>query len=96
MKGNLSDHHEDLPGSDSVILVTDNRVLSFWSRRLRMAWDLPFSTLRAVSKESAGVLFRVKGQDRFVVIEDETTRNNFYVTLSSVINAYSAKHKQVR
>lgn len=88
----------DIPGSDTVVLVNDYRVLKFGSRRLSLEWDLPFSSLKGVSKGENGIVFKHKdpASDKFIIIEDSVTRLSFYNEIVSAVNAYSARRRRER
>ncbi|EIW57702.1 uncharacterized protein TRAVEDRAFT_48735 [Trametes versicolor FP-101664 SS1] len=43
--------HLNLPGGDNVVLLTTTKVLSFWSNKLRLEWELPFTQVQGVTIE---------------------------------------------
>ena len=73
--------HIDLPGGDNTIMLTMNRILSFWSTKLRLEWELPFAQVQGITIEDNGILFQHKGgreKDRFVYIADPSTKVWFF------------------
>lgn len=69
----------DIPGGDNVILLTTARILSFWSKKLRLDWTLPFTSIRGVTIEDTGIRFAHKSgreQDRFIFIPDKNSQVN--------------------
>jgi len=91
--------HIDLPGGDNVVLLTTSRVLSFWSRSLRLVWDLPLKTVKGVSLEDTGIRFANKAgreQDRFVFIQDNSSKLWFYNAVASVVKTYNTQRRLER
>lgn len=75
-----------MPGSDNVVLLTDARLLSFWTKHLRLEWDLSFTQIQGVTVEDTGIRFGHKAgraQDRFVVIPDKSSQSWFFEKVSS-------------
>lgn len=63
------------------MLLTTTRILGFSSRRLRLAWDLPFAYVKAVNIEPSGIMFKHKEGDfrsQFVHCAKESTRDWFF------------------
>lgn len=86
----------DSPGGDNVILLTRSHVLSFWSRKLRLDWELPFSQVQGVTVEDTGIRFSHKGgrdQDRFAFIPDKASQSWFFKQVASVVKAYNARKR---
>ncbi|KAF8516153.1 hypothetical protein BU17DRAFT_51124 [Hysterangium stoloniferum] len=88
--------HFDLPGGDNAIMLTTSRVLSFWSTKLRLVWELPFSQVQGVIIEDNGILFRNKAgkeRDRFIYITDPSSKTWFFSQIEQVVKIYSARRK---
>jgi vacuolar protein sorting-associated protein 13A/C len=65
--------HINTPGGDNVVLLTASRVLSFWSKKLRLDWDLPFTQVQGVTAEDTGLRFAHKlgrENDKFIFIPE--------------------------
>ncbi|EJD47755.1 vacuolar protein sorting-associated protein vps13 [Auricularia subglabra TFB-10046 SS5] len=88
--------HIELPEGDSVVLLTTSRILSFWSRRLKLEWDMPFSSVTAVNIEDTGILFKDKEgsyRDRFVHIPKPSSKEWFFNQISRVVRQYNARRR---
>lgn len=86
----------DLPGGDNVVLLTTNRVISFWSNRLRVEWQIPFSHVQGVTIEDTGIRFAHKGgkeHDRFVYIPNKSSQTWFFGQVASVVKAFNARRR---
>jgi len=86
----------DSPGADNVILLTASRVLSFWSKRLRLEWDLPFTQIQGVTVEDTGIRFAHKSgrdQDRFAFIPDKASQSWFFNQVASVVKSFNARRR---
>lgn len=71
-------------------MLTMSRVLSFWSTKLRLDWDLPFSHVQGISIEDNGILFQHKGgrdRDRFVYIADSGSKAWFFAKLEQWVKS---------
>ncbi|KLO14457.1 hypothetical protein SCHPADRAFT_996578 [Schizopora paradoxa] len=91
--------HIDIPGGDNVVLLTTNRVLSFSSRKLRLMWDMPFSTVQGVTIENTGIRFVSKAgkeQDRFVYIQSQSSIEWFFNEVANVVKGYNARRRLER
>ncbi|KAJ7071032.1 vacuolar protein sorting-associated protein 13 [Mycena amicta] len=89
--------HINTPGGDNVVLLTTTRVLSFWSKKLRLDWELPFSQVQGVSVEDTGIRFAHKSgreNDKFVFIQDKTSASWFFAQVASVVKAYNSRRRQ--
>lgn len=87
---------KDLPGGDNVVLLTASRVFSFWSRKLVMDWDLPFTHVQGVTIEDTGIRFAHKAgkeHDKFVYIPDKSSQTWFFGQISSVVKSFNAKRR---
>ncbi|PCH33647.1 vacuolar protein sorting-associated protein vps13 [Wolfiporia cocos MD-104 SS10] len=88
--------HLTLPGSDNVILLTASKVLSFWSKKLRLEWELPFTVVQGVTIEDTGIRFAHKAgkdQDKFVFIPDKTTQTWFFGQVATVVKAFNSRRR---
>jgi len=87
--------HLDLPGGDNVVLLTTTRLLSFWSTKLRLEWDMPFSNIKSVTIEDTGILFGDKDgdKDRFVHIPKTSSKTWFFGEISRVVKVYNARKR---
>jgi len=88
--------HINLSGGDNVILLTAGRILSLRTSRLRLLWELPFSTVQGVLVEDTGIRFESKSgkeYDRFVSIEDSSTRDWFFRSVASVVKSYNSQRR---
>jgi len=91
-----SHRYSDSPGADNVILLTSTRVLSFWSRKLRLEWDLPFSLIQGVTVEDTGIRFaskQGKEHDKFAFIPEKTAQSWFFNQVASVVRVYNARRR---
>ena len=73
-------------------MLTMSRVLSFWSTKLRVDWDLAFSHVRGISIEDNGVLFQNKAgmeRDRFVYISDPRSKAWFFNKVEQCVKSSS-------
>ena len=86
----------DLPGGDNVVLLTTTKVLSFWSNKLRLDWELPFTQVQGVTIEDTGIKFAHKAgraHDRFVYIPDKSSQTWFFGQVASVVKAFNARRR---
>ncbi|KAF7339474.1 hypothetical protein MSAN_02161700 [Mycena sanguinolenta] len=89
--------HINAPGGDNVVLLTSSRVLSFWSKKLRLEWELPFSQVQGVTVEDTGIRFAHKSgrsDDKFVFIQDKASQSWFFSQVATVVKAFNAKKRQ--
>ncbi|KAG1749982.1 vacuolar protein sorting-associated protein 13 [Suillus paluster] len=88
--------HIDSPGNDNVILLTSSRVLSFWSKKLRLDWDLPLAMVQGIAVEDTGIRFTHKSgkdHDKFVFIPDKTSQAWFFGQITSVVKAFNNRRR---
>ncbi|KAL6309957.1 vacuolar protein sorting-associated protein 13 [Sparassis latifolia] len=88
--------HINLPGGDNVVLLTASRVLSFWSKTLRLDWELQFTLVQGVTIEDTGLRFAHKAgkeQDKFVFIPDKTSQAWFFGQVASVVKSFNARRR---
>ena len=86
----------DSPSSDNIVLLTDSRLLSFRSRKLRLEWDLPLRAIHHVTVQDDGIKFYTKSEhetEHFVHISEEATLTWFFDEISSIVKRYNARRK---
>ncbi|KAJ6604648.1 vacuolar protein sorting-associated protein 13 [Mycena vulgaris] len=89
--------HINAPGGDNVVLLTSSRVLSFWSKRLKLDWELPFSQVQGVTVEDTGIRFAHKSgkeHDKFVFIQDKSSQSWFFGQVATVVKAFNSRKRQ--
>ncbi|KAF7791866.1 hypothetical protein EIP86_002890 [Pleurotus ostreatoroseus] len=88
--------HLNIPGGDNVVLLTTTRLISFWSSKMRVEWQLPFTQVQGVTIEDTGIRFAHKGgreYDRFVYIPDKSSQAWFFGQVASVVKAFNARRR---
>ncbi|KAF8168100.1 vacuolar protein sorting-associated protein 13 [Crassisporium funariophilum] len=88
--------HINSPGADNVVLITASRVLSFWSKKLRLDWELPFTQIQGVTVEDTGIRFAHKAgkeQDKFAFIPDKASQSWFFNQVASVVKSFNARRR---
>jgi vacuolar protein sorting-associated protein 13A/C len=93
--GSLS-RYLDIVGGDNVVLLTSSRILSFWSKRLRLDWELPFADVQNVATEDTGIHFSHKagrGHSKFVFVPDQSSRSWFFDEVASVVKAFNVRRR---
>ncbi|KAG7099216.1 hypothetical protein E1B28_001083 [Marasmius oreades] len=88
--------HINTPGSDNVVLLTMTRVLSFWTKKLRLDWELPLTQVQGVTVEDTGIRFAHKSgkeHDKFVFIPDKNTQSWFFERVASVVKAFNVRRR---
>ena len=86
----------DVPGGDNVVLLTTSKVLSFWSNKLRLEWELPFTSVQGVTIEDTGIRFAHKSgreYDRFVIMPDKSAQTWFFGQIATVVKAFNARRR---
>jgi vacuolar protein sorting-associated protein 13A/C len=86
----------DLPEGDNVVILTSTRILSIWSKRLRLDWDLPFTSVQGVTIEDSGIRFVHKAgkeHDKFLHIPDKSSQQWFFSQVSSVVKNVNVKRR---
>ena len=79
-----------------MVLLTTTKVLSFWSNRLKLEWELPFTQVQGVTIEDTGIKFAHKGgkqHDKFVYIPDKSSQTWFFQQVASVVKAFNARRR---
>ncbi|KAF9044538.1 vacuolar protein sorting-associated protein 13 [Hymenopellis radicata] len=88
--------HYNSPGSDNVVLLTSSRVLSFWSKKLKLDWDLPLTEVQGVTVEDTGIRFAHKAgkeHDKFVFIPDKSSQSWFFERVAGVVRSFNIKRR---
>ena len=78
------------------MLLTTTKVLSFWSNKLRLEWELPFIQVQGVTIEDTGIKFAHKAgkqHDKFVYIPDKSSQTWFFSQVASVVKAFNARRR---
>lgn len=86
----------DTPGSDNVTLLTASRVLSFWSKKLQLEWELPFTQVQGVTVEDTGIRFAHKAgkeHDKFIFIPDKASQSWMFDKISGVVKVFNARKR---
>jgi vacuolar protein sorting-associated protein 13A/C len=89
-------HFLDCSGGDNVVLLTASRILSFWSRTLRLDWELPFTQIQGVTVEDTGIRFGHKAgreNDKFAFIPDKSSQSWFFGQVASVVKSFNAQKR---
>ncbi|KAJ7492621.1 vacuolar protein sorting-associated protein 13 [Mycena latifolia] len=89
--------HINAPGGDNVVLLTSSRVLSFWSKKLKLDWELPFAQVQGVTVEDTGIRFAHKSgkeHDKFVFIQDKSSQSWFFGQVATVVKAFNSRKRQ--
>ncbi|KAK7468899.1 Vacuolar protein sorting-associated protein 13 [Stygiomarasmius scandens] len=88
--------HINTPGSDNVVLLTMSRILSFWSKKLRLDWELPLTQVKGITVEDTGIRFAHKAgkeHDKFVFIPDKASQSWFFERVAGVVKAFNMRKK---
>ncbi|KAJ8084002.1 Vacuolar protein sorting-associated protein 13 [Marasmius tenuissimus] len=88
--------HINTPGSDNIVLLTMTRVISFWSKRLRLDWELPLTQVQGVTVEDTGIRFAHKSgsaHDKFVFIPDKNSQSWFFEQVAGVVKAFNIRRR---
>lgn len=88
--------HINSPGGDNVVLLTVSRVLSFWSKKLRLEWELPFNQVQGVTVEDTGIRFAHKlgkENDKFALIPDKASQSWFFNQVALVVKTFNARRR---
>jgi vacuolar protein sorting-associated protein 13A/C len=76
--------------------LTATRVLSFWSKKLRLDWDLPLTLVQGVQTEATGILFVHKqgpGMNKFVLIPDKKSQTWFFGEVAAVVRTFNQQRR---
>jgi vacuolar protein sorting-associated protein 13A/C len=66
----------DIPGDDSVAILSSQRILFVQLRKLKVIWQVPFEELKSLSLEENGIGLTLRGgtPGPFLPISDNTGR----------------------
>ncbi|KAJ3800717.1 vacuolar protein sorting-associated protein 13 [Lentinula aff. detonsa] len=95
-RGELYVAHINTPGSDNVVLLTMSRVLSFWSKKLRLDWELPLTQVQGITVEDTGIRFAHKSgkeHDKFIFIPDKSTQSWVFERVAAVVKAFNVRKR---
>jgi vacuolar protein sorting-associated protein 13A/C len=73
-----------------VAILTSLRVLSIWSKRMKLQWDLAFTYVQAVTAEDKGIRLahkNGKANDKFLFIPDKKSQSWFFEQIAAVVKA---------
>lgn len=68
----------------------------FWSRNLRLDWELSFTEIQGVTVEDTGIRFAHKAgneNDKFAFIPDKGSQSWFFAHVATVVKAFNAKKR---
>ena len=78
------------------MLLTTTKVLSFWSNKLKLEWELPFTSVQGVTVEDTGIRFSHKAgkdHDKFVHIPDKSSQSWFFSQVATVVKAFNVRRR---
>jgi vacuolar protein sorting-associated protein 13A/C len=84
------------PGADNVVLLTESRILCFWSNKLRLEWVLPLTQVKGVTVEDTGIRFAHRSgsqHDKFVLIADKSSQLWFFSQVAAVVKSFNARRR---
>jgi len=73
-----------------------SRILSFWSKKLRLDWELPLTQVKGITVEDTGIRFAHKAgkeHDKFVFIPDKASQSWFFERVAGVVKAFNMRKK---
>ncbi|KAG6857562.1 hypothetical protein H0H87_000161 [Tephrocybe sp. NHM501043] len=88
--------HIHSTGDDSVVLLTTSRVMVFWSKNLRLDWELPFTEIQGITVEDTGIRFAHKAgseNDKFAFIPDKGSQSWFFSHVATVVKSFNARKR---
>ncbi|TFK30442.1 vacuolar protein sorting-associated protein vps13 [Coprinopsis marcescibilis] len=88
--------HINSPTGDNVVLLTQTKLLSFYSRKLRLDWELPFTQIQGVTAEDGGIRFAHRlgrEHDKFAVIPDKASQSWFFNQVATVVRSFNARRR---
>jgi vacuolar protein sorting-associated protein 13A/C len=71
-------------------------VLSFYSKRLRLDWELPFNQIQGVTAEDNGIRFAHRlgrENDKFTIIPDKASQTWFFNQVAAVVKQFNARRR---
>ncbi|TFY80723.1 hypothetical protein EWM64_g3289 [Hericium alpestre] len=88
--------HLNLPGGDSVALLTMAHVIVFRTTNLPVEWVMPLTVIQGVTIEDNGIRFAhttSKDQDRFIIVTDKSAQSWFFGQIALVVKAFNARRR---
>ncbi|KAJ2927125.1 hypothetical protein H1R20_g9964, partial [Candolleomyces eurysporus] len=88
--------HINSPGGDNVVLLTQSKVISFYSKRLRLDWELPLTQIQGVTAEDNGIRFAHrlgKEHDKFAIIPDKASQTWFFNQVATIVKKFNARRR---
>ena len=69
--------HLDVPGDDAVTLLSNERLVLFQLRKLKLVWQVSFAELSSLQLEERGIALMLRGEQPgpFIPIPDKTGRD---------------------
>lgn len=79
----------DIPGDDTVAILSSSRILFVQLKKLRVIWHVPFSDLQSLSLESSGIALINRGgtPGPFLPIADQIGREWFFKNIAKWVKA---------
>lgn len=71
-----------------------SRVLSFWSKKLRLDWELPLTQVQGITVEDTGIRFAHKSgkeNDKFVFIPDKAQQSWLFERVVGGFHIYATE-----
>ncbi|KAJ7597035.1 vacuolar protein sorting-associated protein 13 [Mycena floridula] len=88
--------HINTPGSDNVVLLTSGMIISFWSKKLKLEWELLFTQVQGVTVEDTGIRFAHKAgkeHDKFIFIPDKASQSWFFDRVAGVVKTFNIRRR---
>jgi len=79
-----------------VVLLTADRVISFWTKKLRLDWELSLTAVQGIAIEDNGIRFAHragKAYDKFVSISDKDSQSWFFSQIGSVVKTFNVRRR---
>ena len=79
-----------------MILLTQSKVISFYSKRLRLDWELPLTQIQGVTAEDNGIRFAHrlgKEHDKFAIIPDKASQTWFFNQVATVVKKFNTRRR---
>ena len=86
--------HLELPGKDTLVMLTYNCILFVKMKRLKTDAVVKLQEIQTISKERTGMGLTLKGgvNGPFIPVADEGSRNWFYKQIAVAVNAFNDKY----
>ncbi|KAI9292119.1 vacuolar protein sorting-associated protein vps13 [Neoconidiobolus thromboides FSU 785] len=87
--------HYSMKNSQTVVMLTSNRVLQIKVRNLSLDWELPFSELQSVQTDGNSITFISKfgGKRPFIEIPEQSSRRWFASRIDEAFDLYLSAHR---